>query len=206
MAARKKTGKEAKKKHAKVNGLTVKQEKFCQLYVELGDASAAYRGAYSAGNMKPKVVAVKACELLKHGNVSVRVDDLQKKLTKIAEDRYLVTQERIIGELAKIAFANAEDYFEWGNDGVKIKESSDLTQAQRSVIAEISQTKTKDGGSIKIKLSDKQTALEKLGRTLGMFKDKGETNINIGIEAIVFASVARREARANATSARSLSA
>ena len=38
--------------------------------------------------------------------------------------------------------------------------------------AEVSQTKTQQGGTIKVKFSDKQAALEKLGRALGMFGDR----------------------------------
>lgn len=157
-----------------IDKLTVKQEKFCLHYAQHGDASAAYRHAYNAEKMKPETVHVKACELLKHGKVSVRIAELQAKVKKIAEDRYLVSQERIVAELAKIGFANSEDYFEWGQGGVIIKDSKLLTTAERSVVAEISETKTQHGGSIRIKLSDKQGALEKLGRSIGMFKDRVE--------------------------------
>ena len=39
--------------------MTPKQEKFCQLYVELGNASEAYRQAYDASKMHaPTVNAV----------------------------------------------------------------------------------------------------------------------------------------------------
>jgi phage terminase small subunit len=64
------------------NGLTIKQEKFCQEYVKTGNASESYRRAYSAQNMKAEVIHVKACELLKSGNVSVRVVELRAKSSK----------------------------------------------------------------------------------------------------------------------------
>lgn len=60
--------------------LSVKQEKFCKLYIELGNASEAYRRSYDAKRMKPDTVAVKACELLKSGKVAVRIKELQKAL------------------------------------------------------------------------------------------------------------------------------
>lgn len=56
--------------------LTPKQEKFCQVYIETGNASAAYRSAYNAENMKDSVIYVKASELLGSGKISVRIDEL----------------------------------------------------------------------------------------------------------------------------------
>lgn len=57
--------------------MTPKQEKFCQLYIELGNASAAYRGAYDAQNMKAETVTKRASELLADGDVTGRVEQLR---------------------------------------------------------------------------------------------------------------------------------
>ena len=62
--------------------MTPKQEAFARAYVETGNASEAYRRSYNAGNMKPEAVKVKACELLKNGNVAVTVERLQLKHQK----------------------------------------------------------------------------------------------------------------------------
>jgi phage terminase small subunit len=53
-----------------VAGLTIKQETFCQKYIETGNASEAYRQAYDAGNMKPETVKKRASELLGRGDVA----------------------------------------------------------------------------------------------------------------------------------------
>src|SRR5688572_29783725 len=71
--------------------MTPKQEAFAQAYVETGNASEAYRRAYDAENMKPEVVSVKACELLKNGKVTVKVQQLQAKHAK----RHDITIDRI---------------------------------------------------------------------------------------------------------------
>lgn len=76
-------------------GLTPKQEAFAQAYVETGNASEAYRRSYSAENMKPEVVANKASDLLKKGDVRVRVAELQAK----AAERHELTVGDIIREL-----------------------------------------------------------------------------------------------------------
>jgi len=64
--------------------LTQKQENFCLAYIKCGNASQAYRESYNAEKMKEEVVWVKACELLKNGNVSVRVQELRDSATKSA--------------------------------------------------------------------------------------------------------------------------
>ena len=64
---------------AATNGLTVKQEKFAQLYVELGNASEAYRRAYNS-KAKPESVKVEASKLLSQPNVSLTVKKIQEKL------------------------------------------------------------------------------------------------------------------------------
>lgn len=70
--------------------LTQKQENFCLEYIKCGNASEAYRKAYNAEKMKDETIWVKACELLKDGNVSVRVQELKDK----AESKAIITLEQ----------------------------------------------------------------------------------------------------------------
>ena len=75
---------------------TVKQEAFCQAYIQNGgNATEAYKSAYNAEKMKAEVVHVKACELLKCGKVSVRVKELRDSIAK----RHELTVDDIIAEL-----------------------------------------------------------------------------------------------------------
>ena len=62
--------------------LTIKQEKFCQLVVELGDNSKAYRGAYDAGRMKPETVHRSAKALIDDPKISARVAELRAEAAK----------------------------------------------------------------------------------------------------------------------------
>lgn len=57
--------------------MTPKQEKFCTLYVELGNASEAYRQAYDATRMKDATVNRKAKELLDNGKITARLGELR---------------------------------------------------------------------------------------------------------------------------------
>lgn len=58
--------------------LKPKQESFCQKYIELGNASEAYRQSYDAEDMNSNVIHTKASELLKNGKVTVRIEQLRK--------------------------------------------------------------------------------------------------------------------------------
>lgn len=143
--------------------LNAKQAKFVREYlVDLNATQAAIRAGYSE-----KSASEIGYENLRKPHIAAAVD-------KAMAEEPGITRARIVDELAKIAFASAGDFFEWGPDGVEIKPSEDLTDEQRAVVSEVSQTVTEKGGTTRIKLSDKQAALEKLGRALGMFKDRVE--------------------------------
>lgn len=75
--------------------MTPKQEKFCQLYVELGNASEAYRQAYDAARMKPESVAVQAAKMLVSPKIALRVDELKAA----AAERHGVTVDDIAAML-----------------------------------------------------------------------------------------------------------
>lgn len=57
--------------------LTIKQETFCQKYVETGNASEAYRLAYDADGMKPATVNKRAGELFANGAITGRITELR---------------------------------------------------------------------------------------------------------------------------------
>jgi len=74
--------------------LTIKQERFCKLYIELGNASDAYRQSY-ATKANYQSVNVRACELLKSSNVTVRIKQLQDEASK----KHGITIESLLNEL-----------------------------------------------------------------------------------------------------------
>lgn len=62
-----------------MSDLNPKQEKFCQLYVELGNASEAYRQAYNS-KAKPTSVNVSASQLLSEPKITLRVEAIREAL------------------------------------------------------------------------------------------------------------------------------
>ncbi len=145
--------------------LTPDQEAFCQAYVETSNASEAYRRAFPRSQgWKPTAVWPEASRLLNSPKVSARIEELLSDARK----RHDVTMDKLTAELMPIALANAGEFFEWGPDGVTVKPSDELTREQRGIVSEVSQTVTEKGGTIRVKLHDKLSAIEKLARLHGI--------------------------------------
>lgn len=147
--------------------MTEKQKIFADEYLIDLNATRAYRVAYP-NVKKDETAASAATRLLRNVNVQEYID----KRMKDREKRTEVTQDRVVQELASIAFAKVTDYVGIRSNGttsiVVMKSTDDLTDDQVRAIAGI-----KEGANgIEIKLNDKEKALELLGRHLGMFKDK----------------------------------
>lgn len=156
-----------------VRKLTDKQAAFVAEYlVDLNATQAAIRAGYSE-----RTAYRIGAELLQKTSVAEAIAAGQAKRAQRVE----ITADRVVAELAKIAFADPRDLMEWGPDGVKLKASAELTEEQAASVAEVSETTTKDGGSLKLKKHDKVKALELLGRHMGMFKDKVENEISGGL-------------------------
>ncbi|OOR86645.1 hypothetical protein B0181_11645 [Moraxella caviae] len=75
--------------------LTPKQEKFCQRYIETGNATQAYRDSYDCENMKSETINNKAYELLQKGEITARLDELRQH----HQDRHDATVDEMVANL-----------------------------------------------------------------------------------------------------------
>ena len=83
----------------KQGALTLKQESFCQAYVETGNASEAYREAYPRSKKwKPEAVNVAASKMLGNDKVSVRVEELKSRHLY----RHDLTVDDLVSDLLRI--------------------------------------------------------------------------------------------------------
>jgi phage terminase small subunit len=144
--------------------LNLRQRKFVAAYLISGNATDA---AKKAGYSKQTAGAIGA-ENLKKPQIAVEIEKGRAQLAAKAG----VTAERVVGELARIAFSDFRQFATWGPDGVRLAASSELTEEDARCIAEVSETITKDGGTVKFKLHDKKGALDSLAKHLGLFTDK----------------------------------
>jgi phage terminase small subunit len=151
--------------------MTPKQEDFATALAAGMTQAAAYRHAFPhTVKWRDSAVWTESSKLAALPEVCQRVEELRAKACTLNE----ITVERIARELAYIAFGNKRDVMAWGPGGVKLKDSAELTDAQAALVAEVSETTTKDGGSLKLKTHDKVRALELLGRMKGAFIEKVE--------------------------------
>src|SRR6201986_1941886 len=98
-----------------------------------------------------------------------------------AIERLAITKESVLGELAKVAFANMQDYMIVGEDGQPTLNFKDLTRDQAAALCEITVEEFKDGRSdkrevrrVKFKLAPKLDALISLGKHMGLFIERHE--------------------------------
>lgn len=152
--------------------MTPKQQRFIDEYlIDLNATQAAIRAGYSA-----KTAQEQSSRLLSNVMVAAEISKRQEKLA----DKYEVTQDRIVRELALLGFSNMADYTSATPDGLLRLDLSRLTRDQSAAIAEMTVDTVPGNGDdpavtkARIKLADKRGALVDLGKHLGMFKEKLE--------------------------------
>lgn len=187
--------------------LTAKQKRFCDEYlIDLNATQAAIRAGYSE-----KTAYRTGADNLRKPQIEEYIAKRQKELSRSTE----ITQERVIKELALIAFSNNADYahvvekkmqVEAGGALVDVLDkdgkpvmyrtvepvlTEKLTEEQKRALAVIK--KGRDG--LEVKSCDKVKALELLGKHLGIFTDKIEANVNDTTRSELQELLAQRKAR-----------
>jgi len=159
-----------------VAGLTDKQQRFVEEYlIDLNATQAAIRAGFSvknAGKIGP--------ELLGKTRVKLAIDKAMAERSR----RTGITQDRVLQELAKIAFVNATDV-------INMDEATIRGDANREDTAAIASVKVKtipgEEGDIverEVKMCDKLKALELIGKHLGMFTDKVNVNAEMMVKIV----------------------
>lgn len=146
--------------------LTPAQKRFVDEYlVDLNAEAAAIRAGYSARGARRA-----ACRNMQHAGVK---QGIQVGKERRAE-RMQVTQDMVLRELAAIGFTTMADVCRWSGDTLELLDSGMLSPEQAAAIAEISETTTTRGGTVRVKLHSKLKALEMLARHVGLYDDKSD--------------------------------
>lgn len=159
-----------------VTAMTNKQERFCEEYlIDLNATQAAIRAGYSA-----KTANEQGAQLLANLSVRARIDAALAEQSK----RTGVTADRVVRELARVAFANSQDVVNYDDATVRPDAARDDTAAVASVRVKTIPTKDGPGVEREVKLHDKLKALELLGRRLGLFTDNVNLNGDVGVTIV----------------------
>lgn len=149
--------------------LNPKQKRFCEEYmIDLNATQAAIRAGYSV-----KTAQEQGARLLSNVMVSREIERLQA----IQSRRTGISADRVITELAKIAFVNPANIFDQYG---RLREG--VTEDDLRCIEGIKYKRSDfDNGSSterEIKVASKLKALELLGKHLGMFVDRTDLTVS----------------------------
>ena len=155
-----------------------REELFCQGKVQgRTDADSYLSAGYQAKNKASANTL--AQRLLRKVHIQERLGVIRAE----AAERHKVTPDNIFMRTGAILNSDMGNYMTWGPNGVTLKPSSELTPEQSAAVEEVTETVTKDGGTVKIKLHSKTKAIELGVKILKMVSDKpdplGEVTLRI---------------------------
>lgn len=154
--------------------LSAKQERFVEEYlVDLNATQAAIRAGYSK-----KSAHVQGPRLLGNARVSTAIASAKADRSRRSE----ITQDMVLAELAKVGFSDPRNVFSAMGGIVEPQDWGDNTAGAISsveVVRRQSGEHDEDGRPLiehvhKIRFWDKISALEKIGKHLGMFEGQGQ--------------------------------
>ncbi|WP_051013709.1 terminase small subunit [Pararhodospirillum photometricum] len=116
--------------------------------------------------------------------------------TRALIERYAITEERVLAELANVAFSRPLDLLRLNPDGTAVVDLTDMDEHQAAAIAEVTVDEYMDGKGnearpvkrIRVKLADKLRALNLLGHRLGLWKPTANadpSNNGAGLSALL---------------------
>ena len=152
--------------------LTDKQKKFVEEYlIDLNATQACIRAGYS-----PKTAMEQGYQLLQKTSVQEAIAECMAARSR----RTGVNQDRVVLELAKIAFVRMPDVVD-SNGRIKQDASADDLSCIESI--KYKKSDNEFGGSVEreVKIASKIKALELLGKHLGMWNDKLDVNVTVPI-------------------------
>lgn len=148
--------------------LSPKQQRFCDEYIiDLNATQAAIRAGYSV-----KTAQEQASRLLSNVMVQAQIDQLKKARAQATG----ITAERVLQEIAKLAFFDPRKLLNEDGTPKKINELDDETAMAVAGIDIVTKGNDDVGFAdiMKIKLADKGQNLERLGRHLKLFTERIE--------------------------------
>jgi len=125
--------------------------------------------------------------------------EIERRQARLRQ-KFEINEDNIIQELAAIGFARLSNLMEIQEDGNATVDLRNLTEAEKAAVSEFTVDEYVEGKGdeartvkkTKIKFHDKGSALERLMRHLGMFKDKVE--IGAGQDLVALLMAGRKQA------------
>lgn len=164
--------------------LTAKQARFVDEYlVDLNATQATIRAGYSA-----KGAEVQGHRLLNNAKIATAVAEAQARRAERTE----ITVDRVLQELARVGMSDVRKLFTDDGGLRSIQELDDDTAAALASVEVVTKRLPSNGEDLpeveyvhKLKFWDKNSALEKIGKHLGMYLDRTEHSggVTVKLEA-----------------------
>lgn len=127
--------------------------------IDLDSKHAAIRAGYRRSDAKNR-----GYRLLRQPDVAAAVAAAMAERSR----RTGITPERVIEELARIAFVDWRRLAAWGPQGAAVAESNRLSPAETAAIAAVDALPGPDGPRVVVTTHDRKMALDTLARIFGL--------------------------------------
>jgi phage terminase small subunit len=156
-----------------IKDLNNKQQAFCRQYIIDWNGTRAYMHVYP--DSSKEAAESSASRLLTNAKVKEYIEEIKNNL----EEQAGISKLRVLMEFTKIAFSNLDEY---NNTWVSRKEWDKIPDEAKAAIAEVQTDYIKgdtwDKTQVKIKLYDKQKALENISKLMG-YNNPEESNVKL---------------------------
>ena len=152
--------------------LTDKQKAFVEEYLlDLNATQACIRAGYS-----PQTAMEQGYQLLQKTSVQKAISTAMAERSK----RTGINQDRIVQELARIAFVKITDVVD-SNGDIRTNASDDDLACIESYKVKESDSVNGSSSEREVKLASKMKALELLGKHIGMWNDRLQVDVSIPV-------------------------
>ena len=154
------------------HNLSERQQRFVEAYLK---EPIAEKAALQAGYAKTTSRAA-AHKILANVGIQAALEEARNKRA----ERVMITADRVLEEIAHIAFLDPAEILDFTGTEIKLKPASEISEQARRALASVKVKRTLDGrgeDSREVELTefrfwDKLSALEKAAKHLGLFDEK----------------------------------
>ncbi len=155
-----------------------KEKRFVEEYmIDLKPERAAIEAGYS------KTVAhTKAYQWVSNSKIKPHVYEEIMKRFQARSERTKISQDFVLEQLVRMATADIREVVGWKKgSAVFVKDSDEISDEAALMISEVAQTQH----GLRVKTVDRQAALDKLARHLGMYLDRTEHSVSDDLAALL---------------------
>lgn len=146
------------------DGLSEYEREICQAIDSGLSDRAAYRKVDPFSKASDQQAANAVAYLRRLPHCAAYLAALKAK----ALERHQGAKDRIVAELAAVAFGNVGDFLMRGPDGLAVRPMDDLPPEQLRAVSAVTITRGRAGGSVRLKMHDKLPALRQLCKLFGV--------------------------------------